>query len=207
VNIGGITIRPSTDSQVHISVGLRPANTPIWGLLTRKQVPKAMLTATIGHSIDKGVLTLTMDYPEHKGSNDVSEDWVVELPAADQVGAQLNIGKLDVSDMTGGISGKLNIGKANLDVPKGPLDVSVNIGKITAQAGTAMYGKVYLAADVGDTKMKVNGLTVGDRQHQGTGSQMHYQGKGTDAINLTVNTGKVSLSLADEQKQSPPAGK
>lgn len=207
VNIGAITIKPSSDANVHIKVALRPAKRSIWALFTGSREPAAMRNATLGDSVDKGILNLKLDFPDHKGSEDVSEDWVVELPATVQIGTRLNIGKLQVTGMTGGVDGKLNIGKATLDVPGGPLNVRVNIGKITARAHTTMYGKVHLGADIGDTRLKVNGLTVGDRQHEGTGSQMHYQGKGTDGINLSVNTGKVALSLVDQRPRIPSAGK
>ena len=206
VNIGAVTIRPSDDANVHIEVGLRPAKRSIWALFTGNRPPAAMRSATIGDSVDKGILNLKMRYPEHKGSDDVSEDWVVELPANIQIGSRLNIGKLQVTGMTGGVNAHLNIGKVTLDVPKGPLDVSVNIGKIAAQAHTTMYGKVSLAANVGDTKLKVDGLAVGDRQREGTGSNMHFQGKGSDAIKLAVNTGKVTLSLVNQQPKTPTAG-
>lgn len=206
VNVGAITIRPGTDANVHIKVGLQPTNKSFWSLFTGNLPPKAMLAATIGDQVDNGNLKLAMNYPGNGGSNNVSEHWEVTLPAGVHIHSQMNIGKLDVSGMTGGVSGQLNIGEVTLDVPRGPLDVRVKIGKVAARVASTMYGKVYLASNVGDTKLEVNGLTVGDRQREGTGSQMHYQGKGTDAINLTVDTGTVSASLADQQ-QNAPAGK
>ncbi|HEX6550730.1 MAG TPA: hypothetical protein VF117_08655, partial [Gammaproteobacteria bacterium] len=154
--------------------------------------------ATLGHALDKGELDLSVQYPAASDAGDVQESWNIAVPASVHVKSQLNIGKLQVNGITGGVAAKINIGKVTLDVPSGPLDVSMNVGKITAQSHTENYGDVMLAADVGNTRLTVDGTSVGGQQKEGTGSQLSYTGKGTDRITLKTNTGKISLALSGQ---------
>lgn len=201
-NIGSVTIAPSTDASVHVSVTLTPASHFFWGIFTHSKTPAAIRAATITHTLAKGALDFSMQYPADTDAGDVDEDWTIAVPASVHVQNHINIGKLQVTGMDGGVEASMNIGKVMLDVPGGPLDVSVNVGKITAEAHSLAYGGVVLAANIGDTRLSVDGMSVGSQQKQGTGSQINYQGKGNDALSLKVNTGKVSLALS---AQSQPA--
>ena len=196
-NIGSVAITASPDASVHVSVKLEPSNNFFWDIFTHGN-PKAIAAATLGHALDKGELDLSIQYPAASDAEDVQEDWHIAVPASVHVKSQLNVGKLQVNGITGGVAAQINIGKVTLDVPGGPLDVSMNIGKINAQAHSVNYGDVMLAADVGNTRLTVDGMTVGDQQKQGTGSQMNYKGKGIDPITLKTNTGKVSLALSGQ---------
>ncbi|MGH8371486.1 MAG: hypothetical protein ACRETO_01985 [Gammaproteobacteria bacterium] len=201
-DIGSVTVTPSTDANVHVSVKLEPSNNFFWDIFTHSKAPEAIRAATITHTLDRGALDFSVQYPANSGADAVNEEWSIAVPAKLHVKSHINIGKLEVTGIGGGVEAQMNIGKVMLDVPGGPLEVSVNVGKITAQAHTTDYGSVALAANIGDTHLTVDGLSVGGTQKQGTGSQINYQGKGSDAISLKTNTGKVSLSL---QTQAQPA--
>ncbi|MGH8370697.1 MAG: hypothetical protein ACRESC_06915 [Gammaproteobacteria bacterium] len=197
-NIGSVTIAPSTDATVHVSVTLTPSSHFFWEIFTHSKTPAAIRAATITHTLAKGALDLSMQYPTDKDASDVDEDWTIAVPASVHVQSHINVGKLQVTGISGGVEAQMNIGEVMLDVPGGPLDVSVNVGKITAEAHSVAYGDIVLAANIGDTRLSVDGMSVGSQQKQGAGSQMNYQGKGSDALSLKVNTGKVSLALSGQ---------
>lgn len=197
-NIGSVTVTSSPDAQVHASVKLLPSNNFFWDIFTHSKAPAAIRAATITHSLDKGVLDFTVQYPANSSADAINEEWTIAVPAKVHVKCHIDIGKLEVTGIAGGVEARMNIGKATLDVPGGPLDISMNVGKINAQAHSLNYGDVVLAANVGNTRLTVDGMTVGDQQKEGTGSQMNYKGKGADPITLKTNTGKISLALSDQ---------
>lgn len=197
-DVGSVTVTPSPDASVHVSVKLLPSNNFFWDLFTKSKTPEAIRAATITHTLDKGVLDFSVHYPADADAESINEEWHIAVPANVHVSSRINIGKLDVTGIAGGVEAQMNIGKVTLDVPSGPLHISLNVGKISAQARTLAYGDVNLAANVGDTKLTVGGMSVGDAQKQGTGSQISYKGEGRDSIILKTNTGKVSLALSSQ---------
>ncbi|HET7921609.1 MAG TPA: hypothetical protein VFM15_02525 [Gammaproteobacteria bacterium] len=204
-NIGSVTIKPSPDAEVHISVGLRPSSNFLWGLIAHHDTPDTIKAASLAHNLNDHTLELSVQYPEGADTGGVNETWTVAVPATFGVMSHINIGKLHVTGTSGGVAAQINIGKVALDVPGGPLDVTINVGKIAAQAHTLAYGDVALAANVGNTSLTVDGLSVGDAQKEGAGSQMSYHGKGSDTINLKVNTGKATLALSAPTATKPGA--
>ncbi|MDE2235254.1 MAG: hypothetical protein KGL13_01745 [Gammaproteobacteria bacterium] len=193
VNVGAVTITPSADSLVHVSVGLKHNNS-FFGIFNTGG-NAAIKAAALTQESSNGVLKLGIRYPSNTDAGGVSEDWTLAVPAGMHISSHLNVGKLQVSGLSGGVEADLNIGKVALDLPSGAIKVSVNIGKITAVADTLNYGPVNLAASVGDAALRVNGKPAGDRQQQGSGKNVHYQGQGQEPISLSVNTGKVALDL------------
>lgn len=206
VNIGAVVITTSQDGKAHVSVTLKPSNSFFWSIFTHSTSPEAIRAATVVHSLDNGTLDFSVQYPNNKGAEDIEEEWTIAVPVNVHIKSHINIGKLQVTGITGGVDAQLNIGKVTLDIPGGPLDVSVNVGKISAQTHTLRYGDVTLASNIGDTHLTVDGMSVGDSQKQGTGNSMAYHGKGTDVINLKANTGKVTLAMS-EPAQSGAGGK
>jgi hypothetical protein len=202
-NIGSITITPSPDASIHVSVKLSPSNNFFWDIFSHAD-PKAIRTATLSHTLDQGALDLGVQYAADSNAESVKEDWNIAVPANVHIKSNINIGKLQVTGIAGGVDAQLNIGRVTLEVPDGPLKVSMNVGKISARAQVAHYGDVVLAANVGDAQLTVNGMSVGGRQKQGTGSEMSYRGQGNEEISLKTNTGKVSLTLSGPE-QAPAA--
>ncbi len=195
VNIGAVTIMPSKDAEVHVSVGLRPSNSFL-GVFSMGG-EHAIKAAVINQASADGVLKLSMRYPANTDASGVNEYWTVAVPAGMHVSSDINVGKLRISGISGGVEANLNVGKVTLDLPSGPMKVSVNVGKINAQAHTLNYGKVSVSADVGDYSLEVNGVSTGNQEKTSPGNhRLSYQGHGQDAISLTVSTGKVTLALS-----------
>jgi hypothetical protein len=193
VNIGAVVITPSTDSQVHVSVGLKPSNS-FFGIFSMGG-EDAIKGAAISQSSSNGVLKLGLQYPANTDASDVNEYWTLAIPTGMHVSSDINVGKLQVSGITGGVEANLNVGKVTLDLPSGPMKVSINVGKINAQAATLNYASVNLGAEVGDAQLQVNGVAAGNLEKSGSGNHVAYQGHGRNAISLTVSTGKVALAL------------
>ena len=193
INIGTVTITPSTDSQVHVSIGFKHANS-FFGIFSMGG-SDAIKAATLNQETSNGVLKLGMHYPANTDAGGVSEHWTLAVPAGMHINSRLNVGELQVSGISGGVEAELNIGKVSLDLPGGAIKVSVDIGKIMVTADMLNYGPVSLATTVGNATLRVNGNPAGNQQRSGSGSNVSYQGSGKDAISLTVNTGKVALEL------------
>jgi len=193
VNIGAVTITPSTDSEVHVSVGLKPSNSFL-GIFSMGG-EDAIKGAVINQVSSNGALKLSLQYPANTDASGVNEYWTLAVPVGMHISSDINVGKLQVSGVTGGVEANLNVGKVALDLPSGSMKVSINVGKINAQAATLNYAQVTLGADVGDTQLLVNGVSAGNLEKSGAGTHVSYQGHGQDAIRLTVNTGKVALAL------------
>ncbi|MGA9852414.1 MAG: hypothetical protein WBR15_05725 [Gammaproteobacteria bacterium] len=194
VNIGEVTITPSSDSNVHVSVGLAPSNN-FFGLFTDSNSENAARGASLGHALNNGTLKLGVQYPANADASGISEHWIVAVPASVHINSHVSIGKLDVSGITGGVEADMNVGKVQLDVPGGVLKITTNVGKIQAVAHTLNYSDVTLGASVGSTTLTVDGVPMGTHQKAGAGDTLNYKGGGKDTINLQVNTGKVDVTL------------
>ncbi|MGB9430566.1 MAG: hypothetical protein WCC11_11940 [Gammaproteobacteria bacterium] len=194
-NVGKVTITPSSDTNVHVSVTLKPSGSFL-GFITPRNSATAARGASFGHVLDNGILKLGMQYPaDTDGGSAISEDWTVAVPATMQVNTQLNVGKLHVTGISGGVQARMNVGDIVLDVSGGPLQITANVGKIQATVHSLNYATVSLGASVGTTALSVDGVTVGDHQKTGAGDSLTYKMSGKDAISLQVTTGKASLAL------------
>jgi len=193
VNIGAVTITPSTDADVHVSVGLKPSNSFL-GIFSMGG-EDAIKGAVINQVSTNGALKLSLQYPANTDASGVNEYWTLAVPVGMHISSDINVGKLQVSGVTGGVEANLNVGKVVLDLPSGPMKVSINVGKINAQAASLNYAQVTLGADVGDAQLLINGVSAGNLEKSSTGTHVNYRGHGQDAISLTVNTGKAALAL------------
>ncbi|HKS93919.1 MAG TPA: hypothetical protein VJS16_04600 [Gammaproteobacteria bacterium] len=194
VNVGRVSITPSTDGQVHVTLSLKPS-TSFFGMFTNGASVTAVQKATITHSLENGVLTLGVQYPANTDSSDISEHWSVALPPAVAVTGHVNVGDLNISGIAGGADVSMNVGKVQLDVPGGPLKVSVNVGKIQASAHSLNYADIALGAGVGEAGLTVEGVSAGDMHKTGAGETLNYKLNGKNSISLQVTTGSVKLAL------------
>ncbi len=193
VNIGSVTVTPSADSIVHISVGLKHSNS-FFGIFSMGG-NDAIKAATLSHESADGVLKLGLRYPANTDAGGVSEYWTLAIPAGMHVSSGMNVGKLQVSGITGGVEANLNVGKVTLNVPSGDVKISANVGKINAEANLSSYGSVNLIAGVGDAQLRIDGASAGTHEKSGSGARVSYQGSGKNTLSLSVSTGKVSLDL------------
>ena len=194
VNVGKVTITPSTDGQVHVTLRLRPS-TSLFGLLTDTASLAAARQAAIRHTLSDGTLTLGVKYPVNTENSSIGEKWNVALPPATAFTGKVNIGELNVNGVAGGVQADLNVGKVQLDVPGGPLKITTDVGKIQATVRSLDYSDVALGASVGKVLLTVDGVSAGSLQKTATGQNLDYTMKGKNSINLQVTTGSVQLAL------------
>ncbi len=193
VNIGAVTVTPSRDAEVHVSVGLKPSNSFL-GIFSMGG-EDAIKAAVINQTSTNGALKLSLQYPANTDASGVNEYWTLAVPVGVHISSDINVGKLQVSGISGGVEANLNVGKVTLDLPSGAMKISINVGKINAEAHTLNYSDVNLVAGVGDAQLLINGVSAGNTEKAGAGNHVSYQGHGQDAISLRVNTGKVALTL------------
>lgn len=194
VNVGRVSITPSTDGQVHVALSLKPS-TSFFGMFTSGASVTDVQKATITHSLENGVLTLGVQYPANTDSSDISEHWSVALPSAVAVTGHVNVGDLNISGIAGGADVNMNVGKVQLEVPGGPLKVNVNVGKIQASVHSLNYADITLGANIGKAGLTVEGVSAGDLHKTTTGENLTYKLNGTNSINLQVTTGSIQLAL------------
>ncbi|MGH8398450.1 MAG: hypothetical protein ACRETA_09435 [Gammaproteobacteria bacterium] len=193
-NVGKVSITPSSDDKVHVSVSLMPSNS-FFGLFTNQDSVNAARGASLSHALDNGTLKLRMQYPSKDDDSGVSEHWTIAVPVSVHINSHLSIGEMAVKGISGGVDANLNVGKVLLDVPGGPLKITANVGKIQATAHSLNYSDVTLSANVGKIVLTVDGVSVGDHQASGAGDALSFKGGGKDTINLQVNTGKIDVAL------------
>jgi hypothetical protein len=194
VNLGNITITPSTDGQVHVTLSLKPS-TSFFGLLTDSSSLAAARQAAIGHALSNGTLTLGVQFPANTEAGGIGEQWNVALPPPTAVTGHVNVGELNVSGIAGGVQADLSVGKVQLDVPGGPLKVTADVGKIQATVRSLDYSDVALGSSVGKVSLTVDGVNAGNLQKTGAGENLNYKMNGKSSINLQVTTGSVRLAL------------
>ncbi|HVC29231.1 MAG TPA: hypothetical protein VNF48_06720, partial [Gammaproteobacteria bacterium] len=108
VNIGAVTITPSTDSEVHVSVGLKPSNSFLGIFSMGGQ--DAIKGAVIKQTSSNGALKLSLQYPTNTDASGVNEYWTLAVPVGMHISSDINVGKLQVSGVTGGVEANLNVG-------------------------------------------------------------------------------------------------
>lgn len=194
VNVGRVTITPSSDGQMHLGLSLQPS-TSFFGILTNSASLAAVQHATISHVLNSGVLTLGVQYPANTDSSNISEHWTVALPPAVAVTSKVNVGDVDISGIAGGVDANLNVGKVKLDVPGGPLKIIINVGKVQTTVRSLDYSDVALGASIGKVGLTLDGVSTGSVQKTATGENLDYTMKGKNRINLQVTTGSVQLAL------------
>ena len=194
VNLGSVTITPSADAQVHVSLSLKPSSS-FFGLLTDSASLAAARQAAIRHALSNGTLTLGVQYPANAQTGGTGEKWIVALPPATAVTGHVNVGELKVSGIAGGVQADMSVGKVQLDVPGGPLKVTADVGKIEATVRSLDYSDVALESSVGKVLLTVDGVNTGNLQKTGAGENLDYKMNGKRSINLQVTTGTVKLAL------------
>lgn len=194
VNVGIVTVTPSSDGQVHVALSLKPSSSFL-GVLTGSASLAAAQHASITHTLNNGVLTLAVGYPANTDTGSISEHWTVALPPAIAVTSHMNVGELNVNGIAGGVEANLNVGNVRLNVPGGPLKINANVGKIQASVRSLDYSDIALGASVGKVGLTVEGVSTGSVQKTGSGENLDYKLNGKNSINLQVTTGSVKLSL------------
>lgn len=197
VDAGSVQVMPSGDGTVHVDVKLER---PRWlfGYLTTAGKAKALNGATLSQQLDSnGTRRVKLVFPAGSDTGDIQQTWVVQLPPIMHLQIDMAAGKLDVGGIAGGVDVDLHAGNLDIEIPYGVLHANVGAGDIEARTHVLDYGTVTLVSGVGEAQLTINGSAAGNVQRNGAGQRVDFQGKGSNAINLSSGAGKVTLSLSE----------
>ena len=197
VAAGSVQVMPSGDGTVHVDVKLER---PRWlfGYWTTTAKAKALNEASLSQQLDSnGTRSVKLVFPAGSDAAEVQQTWIVQLPPIMHLQADVASGKLNIGGVAGGVDVDLRAGMLAIDIPYGVLHANVGAGDIEARTHVLDYGAVTLISGVGEAQLTVNGSAAGNVQRNGAGQRVDFQGKGSNAINLTSGAGKVTLSLSE----------
>jgi hypothetical protein len=131
-----------------------------------------------------------------KGDRDgLEENWTLTVPARLRARLQVNVGDLDVRDLSGGLELQDNVGNITAEVPEGDIDARVSVGDIRVTSATPSYGDVSLESNVGDVHIEMKDHTVDYPKPAGAGNRISLHGPGKDRMSLRTNVGDARLIL------------
>jgi hypothetical protein len=210
VGVGEVHITASADDKVHAKVTLKQKEQEfLWFFHWMSSgTSKEIATATLEQKQQGDALKLSLDYPGQKNDDDgnVKQEWEIQLPARLALDAVMNVGELTVAGVAGGVDAKLNVGELSIDVPRGALRGKVNVGEIRAKSGSAQHGDIRLSSNIGEALLSIAGQSSGVHDHGGLGNSVSVDGKGPDAMELSINIGEVSLHI-DPKPDAKDGGK
>lgn len=143
-------------------------------------------------------LRFSLDVPFNR--DDIEEDWQIRAPARLAVKAKLGVGELVVEGLGGGLDLSVSAGEIHADSPRGAVRAHVGVGNIRVKSATDSYGTVELDADVGDTKLTVNGHRFVHAKPTGAGNRVALEGSGRDLIELKTGVGDAELEIASSRQ-------
>ncbi len=149
--------------------------------------------------------TTSYNFSINIGSNSGwKTDWTLVLPARLALDLTLGVGKAKVTGVKGGLQARIGVGKLRAQLPQGPVNAVVGVGNIKIFITHADYGKVKLAAGVGDVKFDVDGHPndTGYKK-QFTAADQQVSGHGKTNYTLKAGVGHVDLKLG--VKNLPPS--
>lgn len=197
VDAGSVQVIPSGDGTLHVDVKLER---PRWlfGYWTTAAKAKALNGATLSQQLDSnGTRSVKLLLPAGSDAGEIQQTWIVQLPPVMHLQVDVAAGTLDIAGVAGGVDADLRAGSVNIDIPYGILHVNVGSGDIEARTHVLDYGTVTLLSGVGEAQLTINGSAAGNMQRNGAGQRVDFQGKGSNAINLSSGAGKVTLSLSE----------
>lgn len=203
--VGELRITPSSDDVVHLRVTLQQkSHQVLWFFRWQSRATvREIQSAQIQTQQSGGRLNVSLGTTGKLDTNQVKQNWEVQIPARMALSVDMKVGQVNVSGVAGGVKIVLNVGEIDLDTPGGPMSARVNVGQIRAKSGSHQLGTVDLASDIGEAVLFVNGRPVRDSgRHSGLGRRVHVAGSGPDNMNLSVNVGEVNLHISGA---APPA--
>jgi hypothetical protein len=204
VGVGEVHVKASADDQVHVQVTLKQQEREfLWFFhWVSTGTAKDIAGAAIQQRIAGDTLDLGLNYKGDSDSNDLKQEWEVELPVRLALDTDMKVGELTIKDVAGGVEASLNVGELSIDVPRGHLKGDVNVGEIRVKSGSADHGRISVSSSIGEAVIYIDGSQSGYHDHGGLGNSVTVDGKGHDDMSLSVNIGEASLRI-----QSPDAAK
>lgn len=128
----------------------------------------------------------------------LKEEWTIEAPERLAARLRVNVGELEVRDLSGGVDARVNVGDLRLDVPRGEIDAETNVGNLRVVTSTRSYGNVHVEANIGGVDLRLGGRRVESRRRRyGPGDSISISGRGDDNIRLRSNIGDARLEIRD----------
>lgn len=197
VGVGEVHVDASSDDKVHVRVTLRQKEQEaMWFFHWMSSgTAQDIASASIRQQQQGDGLTVGLNYQGDQGSDDLKQEWEVQLPARLALTTDMKVGDLNVADVAGGVDATLNVGELSIDVPRGAIRADVNVGEIRAKTGDGDYRDVELSSTIGEAVIYLNGAHSGIHDHSGLGNSVSLTGKGHDDMHLSVNIGEASLRI------------
>ena len=198
VGVGEVHVDASSDDKVHVRVTLRQKEQEaLWFFHWMSSgTAQDIASASIQQHVQGAELTVGLDYKGDQSSDDLKQEWEVQVPTRFALATDMKVGELTINDVAGGVVAALNVGELNLDVPRGAIKGDVNVGEIRAKSSDADYGDVHLSSNIGEAVIYVNGGQTGMHDHSGLGNSVSLMGKGHDDMHLSVNIGEAWLRIS-----------
>lgn len=200
IGVGEVHVSASSDDKVHVQVTLRQKEQEfLWFFhWVSKGTAADIAAASISQRQEGDSLELGLNYKGNTDSDELKQEWEVQLPARLALDTDMKVGELNIKDVSGGVDAALNVGELSIEVPRGPMKAVVNVGEIRARSGSADYGKIKLSSTIGEAVLTVNGERGGFHDHGGLGNSVSADGKGHEDMDLSVNIGEVSLRIESQ---------
>jgi hypothetical protein len=197
VGVGEVHVKASADDKVHVQVTLKQNEREfLWFFHWMSTgTAKDIAGAAIQQQLEGDTLTLGLNYKGDSDSNDLKQEWEVQLPVRLALNTDMKVGELTIKDVAGGVDAALNVGELTIDVPRGHLKGDVNVGEIRAKSGSADHGRINVSSSIGEAVIYINGSQSGYHDHGGLGNSVSVDGKGHDDMSLSVNIGEASLRI------------
>lgn len=128
--------------------------------------------------------------------DDLEEDWMITVPVQVEAKVTVNVGDIDLNGVTGGCEAVMNVGKVRIDVPEGHIRAVTNVGDLVVRTSTRSYGDVRVSANVGDTRLVVDGHRVPNaKRNYGPGGRVTFNGPGRDRIDVRASVGDAEVTI------------
>jgi hypothetical protein len=209
VGVGEVHVKASDDDKVHMQVTLKQKEREsLWFFHWMSAgTAEDIASAAIKQQVQGDTLSLGLNYKGDSDSNDLKQEWEVQLPAHLALDTDMKVGELTIKDVAGGVDASLNVGELTIDVPRGHLKGDVNVGEIRAKSGSVDYGSIRLSSSIGEAVIYIKGSQSGYHDHSGLGNTVSVDGKGHDDMSLSVNIGEASLRIQAPDDAKAGGGK
>lgn len=158
----------------------------------RERVTKAKLSAK---SMDEQA-RLTFVWPRGaKRSDDIHERWTITVPSQLAARVDMEIGKLSIEGLAGGIEADLGIGELRITVPGGDVYAEMGIGDVQITSSTTDLGEVDLDADIGEVRFEGHADAPASDYAFPIGQELHFDAGGEDDVQVNANIGQIVVEI------------
>lgn len=186
-DVGSITVTAAPIQEVRVSV-IVTAKTQ-WHFFSRETGDPSRVQlrqAKYGNSLE---ISLSGD------SRNLEEQWKIEVPENVSARLALDVGKIRVNGIRGGIDARTDVGPIEIDVPEGSISATSHVGDIRITTRTPSYGDVDTRTSVGHLNLAMDGHALDHKRSPGAGDTFKLRGPGKDRIRVHTDVGAVNLKI------------